>query len=224
MKFNELLIRKVIKGLIVGLFFISTVQAQPKEEPLFGTVSVNFQPYRVTGNLEGCTFVFTAIIKDTAYLKGDVVGVNGAIQVVKRESGVALHLKVGLKNISKGTGFERPHFAYLQFDKSNTANSKQASINGDDGYKLYVYSALEPDVFSVLNGMVSSGTVTLGFNRQKNGMDVLVPLDLTVADSQVVNDEKAIRMHSPVMLRDFSDCYVELLDSMIKKLDEKPTK
>jgi hypothetical protein len=42
---------------------------------------------------------------------------------------------------------------------------------------------------------VTEGNVTIGYNRRKGGADVLVPLDLSVVDSEYTADQRVIRKH-----------------------------
>lgn len=52
-------------------------------------------------------------------------------------------------------------------------------------------------------------------------MDVLVPLDLMVVDSEYTANQKVIRTRSPEAAKGFSDCALKVIDGVIGKLGGK---
>ena len=124
-------------------------------------------------------------------------------------------LKVGLKDITSGSAFERPAFAYLQTATASTAKARQQSVDGDPGYKLFIYRATDSDTMQVLKELMTSPKASIGYNRKTDGIDVLVPLDLTVIDSQYTEDLKVKRSRSPDIVRAFAACAVKILSVVL---------
>jgi len=121
-----------------------------------------------------------------------------------------------LKNISKNTGFERPNFAYLQTANGSTAAARQEAVDGDEGYKLFAYNATESKVQKVLTELVDSRKVTIGYNRNRGGGDVMLPLDLKIVDSEYTAEQKVIRKADPSTVIAFTDCLTTVLDTVKK--------
>ena len=180
-----------MRNLVVGMVLLCTsLISVAADDSIFGTHWVKFQPIQAGGSLKGCQLVFLAVTADRIYLNGNQVAVNGSIVLRGSDKGLGLALKVGLKDMTLGTQFERPAFAYLQTPSASTAKAKQQSFDGEDGYKMFVYSGTDKEILELLRELMDAGKVTIGYNRRKNGMDVLVPLDLTVVDSEYIKNQK----------------------------------
>ncbi len=201
------------------LLVLGTANAQSADDSVFGTHWVRFEPLQVSGELQGCSLVYMAVQADHLYLNGDQVAVNGAISIRTTPGNrLGMVFKVGLKNLSKNTAFERPYFAYLQTTGFSTSKVWQQARDGDPGYKLFVYNATEPTTQKMLLEMMSTGKVTVGYNRKKERADVLVPLDLFVADSEYTADEKVIRKTSPDGLLKFNECFSQVAERSLNKI------
>src|SRR3990172_9783699 len=101
--------------LVVGLMLVCTAPSvTAADDSIFGTHWVKFQPIQVGGALRGCELVFLTVIADRVYLTGNHVAVNGSIVLRGSDKGLGLALKIGLKDMTLGSPFERPAFAYLQ--------------------------------------------------------------------------------------------------------------
>lgn len=201
------------------LLILGTANAQSADDSVFGTHWVRFEPFQVSGELQGCSLVYLAVQADRLYLNGDQVAVNGAIQIRTTPGNrLSLLLKVGLKNLSKNKAFERPNFSYLQTTSFSTNKVRQQSLDGEQGYKLFVYDAIESTTSKMLMEMMDTGKVTIGYNRKKDGADVLVPLDLYVAESVYTADEKVIRKTSPDGLLKFNECLAQVAERQARKI------
>ena len=195
------------------------------DESILGTHWVKFQPVQIAGEIQGCQLTFLTVTKDRVYLSGNDVAVNGSIVLQTTERGLGILLKVGLKDLtSPSATFERPAFAYLQTAAGSTAKSKQQSTDGDPGYKLFVYSATDSDAMKVLTDLITSGKATIGYNRKIGGMDVLVPLDLMVADSDYTKNQKVIRTRSPVEANGFAECTNRVISRVLDDLKKTEKK
>ena len=195
-----------------------TLNALAADESVFGTHWVKFQPVQVAGDLQGCQLTFWTVTADRTYLDGDRVAVNGSIVLGAIDRGLGLMLKVGLKNMTSLSAFEKPAFAYLQTATASTAKSQQRSSDGEPGYKLFVYSVADKDTMNVLMELMTSGKASIGYNRKIGGIDVLVPLDLMVADSEYTQNQKVIRTMSPETTKGFAECTDKIINRVLDKL------
>ena len=209
--------RRLIAGVMLSWVALNATAAMAADESIFGTHWVKFQPIQVGGSLQGCELVFLAVTADRVYLNGNQVVVNGSVVLRGSDKGLGLTLKVGLKDITLRTPFERPAFAYLQTASVSMAKARQQSFDGDEGYKVFVYSATNVTALEMLKELTSNNKIAIGFNRKIGGIDVLVPLDLMVIDSEYTADQKVLRKHSPDSVLGFADCMVKIIDEFLGK-------
>lgn len=207
--------RRTLVGAILTCLAFNALAA---DDSVFGTHWVKFQPIQVAGDIQGCQLTFLAVTADRVYLNGNQVAVNGSIVLRATDRALGLVLKVGLKDItSPSSTFERPAFAYLQTASGSTAKSRQQSDDSDPGYRLFVYSATDNDTMKVLLELMTSGQPSIGYNRNIGGIDVLVPLDLMVADSEYTQNQKVIRTRSPEAAQGFAECAERIISRVLDK-------
>lgn len=204
--------RAIIYTLTLSVCIFTNVYAQ--DDSVFGTVSVKFQPNQVQGETRGCSLVYIAIQADHTYLNGTPIVINGNISMAQFGSRVAIQLKIGVKNLFGDNSFTRPHFAYLQTSNHSTAKVQSRVADGDSGYRLFFYSLSDPLVMSLYEELIDSGKVTIAFNRREKGLDVLVPIDLKVEDSEPV-DGNLKRKISEDAIRGFLKCTVILMEQAL---------
>jgi hypothetical protein len=202
-------LRSVILAFLVST---GTAVAAPEGDSLFGTHWVQFQPVQVRGELRGCELVYLSVVADHAYLEGWQVAVNGSISVRSIGDRLALVLKVGLRSLGLDGPFERPAFAYMQTENWSTAKAVHQIADGEGGYKILMYSLLDNNALQVLSELVGSGHMMIGYNRTADGLDVLVPIDITVVDSLYTDDGKVVRQRSPSVAGGFADCVSDLVN------------
>jgi hypothetical protein len=201
------------------LIVTSSVFGADEERSVFGTHWVKYEPVQVAGELKGCSIVFTTVTADRAYLSGNWVALNGSIglrAVQDGPLGVLLTFKLGLKDLQSDNGFERPFFAYLQTAKGSTAKAPQVTVDGDPGYKLFTYRVVEPAVAALLGDFIETPGVTIGYNRRMDGIDVMVPLDFTVVDSEITPSNEVIRKRSDAVITEWATCVSKLLAAVKK--------
>lgn len=197
--------RKLILVVMLTCVVIRLAHAQ-EDDSIAGTHSVVFYPVQVGGELQGCTLVYKAVQHDSAYLDGSPVVIIGNIGIGQRGANLALTLKVGVKNLMGNGTIVRPNFAYLQAKSYSTARVKQQARDGDEGFRLYAYSLFDSAVLGIYGEILNAGKVTVAFNRRKGGMDVLVPIDLYVADAEYPGGDKVVRKRSSEALDNFTSC------------------
>jgi hypothetical protein len=195
-----------VAALMVCTFDVAYAQ----DDSIYGTVKVTFQPVQSLGETWGCTFAYAAVYPDSVYLKGTPVAIDGNISLLQFGEKLGLQLKVGVKKLAGVGSIKPPNYAYMKSDNYSTEKAKQVIRDGDTGYRLFDYSMDELSVVGVYNEMIESGKVTVAFNRKKDGKDVLVPVDLRVADSKVLKKKKVNREISEKSIHDFADCAAKL--------------
>jgi hypothetical protein len=204
------------------LGLMTTSALAESDDTIFGTYWVKFQPMQAGGELQGCELVYMAVTADFRYRDGYPVAVNGSISISKApNNNLGLMLKVGLKDLAKNSHFERPTFAYLQSVSTSSAKARQESFEGENGYRSFVYSVFDPAINEIITDMIKTNKVTIAYNRRKDGMDVLVPLDLLVVDSEITANKTMIRKRSPEAVGGFSGCVGKVIDDVSKQLSEK---
>jgi hypothetical protein len=83
-----------------------------------------------------------------------------------------------------------------------------ASDVDQPGYRLFVYR-VDESVLKVLTDMMEGREVALGFNRKKDGIDILFPLDIAVESAEFVGTEVR-RKRSAKAIEGFTGCFLEV--------------
>lgn len=192
-----------------------------------GTLEVAFQPMQSAGIRYGCTLVYRTIGRDYANQKGAIVGLVGNIGFMANEkrSNVIVTLKVGIIDglTQSAPKTVAPFFAYLQSPNGTTAKSKFVKFDSDiPGYRNYAYQ-LTDDVLKVYGDIVNGEQLTIGYNRKKGGLDVLVPLDLSVAET-TSSDSGFNRRRSDKMLGEFLACTNDVTTQVQQQLERGTAK
>jgi hypothetical protein len=195
-----------------------------------GTLEITPTEMTSGGKLVGCQLEYGAAFFDNATIQGEPYVIKGSISLIgsNNNTNIAVGLKLGTNRaVSKGDGKvdfipERPYLAYLK------APSGVANIGGyRDKYEadnlpggmFYVYQ-LDVKVLEIIEQMMDKKSVSIVFNRKEGGLDITVPLDLTVAS---VND-RGQRTRSDKPMTAFSSCFntfTGLVTDNIKKQQPK---
>lgn len=208
---------------VAAITAITTTPAQAVDPSIFvGTMGVQFQPMQSAGIREGCTLVYRVVGQDWAYRKGDLISLAGSIVYATNENrtNVGLSLKIGTINAFDNSAKpEPPFFAYIQTPHGTTARSKFVQADGEPGFRLFTFQ-LDGDTVKVLADISTGKPATIGFNRKKDGLDVLSPLDLSVAET-TASDTGLNRRQSNEMFRQFRSCVDELNEQVLKQPEAK---
>jgi hypothetical protein len=184
-----------------------------------GTISVEFHPMQAAGVLGGCTLVYKLAQQDFVYRNGTLISIGGNIAYFtnRNQDMIGLSLKIGtVDSLSKTAKPEAPFYAYIQTPHGTTAKSKMLSTASDtEGAKIFVYDFDEGSM-AVLKDILDGQLITIGFNRHKDGMDVLSNLDLHVADSTVASDGSIKRHRTDAALEKFAICAHDLTTQVQK--------
>lgn len=176
---------------LVGLMCLADCTAAQNYTYLAGTYSVEFYPIQVGGVVHGCTLEYKAMSLDHAYRHGKPVFVIGYIAYMSNFVGdtASLLLKVGTRPFlpePDGNPMTPPYFAYIQTKDATTAKSEFSTDASELGYRTFRYQ-LDMSTAKVIVAITTGEPISLGFNREKNGLDTLVALDLNVEDSESVD-------------------------------------
>jgi hypothetical protein len=206
---------KTLLLLIIGLLFNTGANAG-EYDSLIGTMRVVFRPLSSAGAVYGCELSFETSALDYASRQGNpVLGAGGIVFYGQnfKESGVSI--KLGVADIlDKNHQVEAPYFAYFKTSHGTTADSKYVSHDAEmKGYRLFVPES-NAKTMSVIEDIISGENPTVGFNRVKGGMDVLLPLDLTVSDTVSADNGSLKRVHSQEALNGFRNCMAEVISKL----------
>jgi hypothetical protein len=69
--------------------------------------------------------------------------------------------------------------------------------------------------------LLNSHKVTIGYNRNRGGGDVLLSLDLMIVDSEYTAEQKVIRKSDLSTIMGFTNCVTTVLDTVMKDFDKK---
>ena len=188
---------------------------------LVGTLRVEFSEISVAGKSEGCSLVYTSVFSDSVYRKGQLnVAVGNITFTGANAKIIGFSLKVGVRPFLDSTApFERPNFAYISTSQGSSAKVKQVAVDGDEGFKLFVYSFTDPQFMKVLQGILRNDVLTVGFNRTANGMDQKFEVDLRVEDSAF--DAAAYKRKQSVnSKKQFIECVLPLVNSARSEIKE----
>lgn len=211
-----------VHAVVIGCLSVQlSVALALDNDSIYGTYGVVFQPVQVGGDLQGCSLVYNAVQADFAYLNGEPVVILGNIGFHQYGAKLMLTLKVGVKGLKDNGAIDRPNFAYLQTKSYSTAKVKQQSHEGDEGYRLFAYSLYDAPVMNLFNEMMDSGKVTVAFNRKKDGLDVVVPVDLDVIGAEYPGGDIVVRKRSKETLENFTNCFLTLTEQAKRSLDKK---
>lgn len=175
-----------------------------------GTLLVTPMNQYREGIVDACGFEFKALAFDHVYKGGDPFILMGsfAIRQFNNES-LAIAYKVGTSSWSGGElKPEAPNMAWFKFG-DQIFKSKTISDSEADGYKLYAVG-LNDKFYKILPVISNQQQVVVGFNRLDGGLDVVVPLDLNVRDTNLVKDI-VIRKKDKIVGAEFNKCFGDLL-------------
>lgn len=176
-----------------------------------GTYSVTFQPMTTGGQLKGCSLIYNVMMLDYVYQNGAPVLAIGNITYNQTDQHAGLSLKLGLSNVlASSREVTPPYHAFIKSKNGTTVGAKFVAYDSDvRGYKVFVYQITEGSV-RVLDDLLEGLNPTIGFNRNKNGVDATFQIDLMVEDTKQVGDGKLQRKRSSAAIDGFVGCFSEL--------------
>jgi hypothetical protein len=175
-----------------------------------GTISSSAEPIFKGGRLTGCSVNFETLVKDFTYKAGDYSRVGGSFNFVTSKNKLGILLKVVVNDFDPPTYKPVPNPPVSAFFVFGNATSLPYLTNGSlgtdtPGAIVAVYDAVK--TFPMLLKSVSAGTITVGSARTIGGMDMQVPIDLSIEDT----DDNGTKKRSNKSANGFVECTSDLL-------------
>ncbi|SFI37272.1 hypothetical protein SAMN05428978_100778 [Nitrosomonas sp. Nm34] len=191
------------------------VHAQNYEQ-FVGTLRAGFRQISYSGKLQGCEINFETSTQDFAYRAGKPIIAVGSIALYIEPFGMML--KLGVADVLNSNIVEAPYYAFIKTSNGTTAGSIYESHEADNkGYRLFV-PQINNTTLAVIIDIVSGENPTIGFNRSKNGMDVLLPIDLAVKDTSIGGNGSLKHTYSQDTINEFRKCVYDIFSM----LEESP--
>jgi hypothetical protein len=197
-----------MKRILFALLLFSSFATSAKEN-VSGTYEITFFPVSSQGNPTGCYLGYRAIKETNVYESGAVYAVVGNIGILIADDrkGIIGSLKIlvnkmDIKNNKPIFTPKKPYFAYLQTQNGANTTAKsfiRSSDTEQPGGIISVFN-LDENFVKVFGQMTETDKVSVVFNLVKNGMDIVVPLDLKIKDTdsrgkKIYDDEAVNNFH-----------------------------
>ena len=208
--------RRTIVLFLLSLMSFAT-NAQPSEEMaslerrMEGTIYVVPHRESADGVLTACGLEFGAMKRDFSTKMGAPVKIIGSFYFrLHAKAGLAYMLKLGVFDRSDGANGTAPSNAFVRAPNGNAPKKALRQEAENKGFALFV-GALDKDVAAAYAGIVEKKQLVVGFNRQPGQQDVTFNLDLTVTDTEVMQDGNIVRKKSDEPTSQFMDCSAALM-------------
>ena len=182
---------------------------------MVGTLSVRAEPMLTSGKLQGCSIVFNALTTDWKYRNGAYLKIDGSVVISISETGAGAMLKVVANEVVTAANGSltfapsAPTRAYLVGDgyKTNADTLHKSGASDTPGGMISIFEMF-PTADIVAQAMVDK-KLTIAFNQKGGGSDLILPLDLNVADI----DANGNRKLGSTASTEFLDCMQVLLQA-----------
>jgi hypothetical protein len=205
--------RKLLIAVLPWLLLTTGGQAvgQTISTTMLGTLNATAHSDFTNGKLSACSIQFGVLTRDWKYKAGGFITITGSFGLMEVKDKVATVLKVVLHDVDpRDMKFipSPPASAYFVSDNLTTSKQHQVeSYNSDTPGALFTIFQLQP-TFSFITKGLKKDQVTIAFNRKADGMDIQVPIDVTVEDTS--NDGS--RRRSTKAKEEFAQCALSLLE------------
>ena len=108
---------------------------------------------------------------------------------------------------------EPPTFGFLKNNKLNSSKSLINQTTSDTPGGWFGVFELDTNFLNILDAMTKTNKVSIMFNRRNEGLDIEVPLDLTVAETK--GDGK--RVFSTIAIDTFRKCSIFMVEDWVKR-------
>lgn len=203
------------------LFVFQSQYAVAENNPLLGTLETRFRELSHAGNLTGCELSFETIAQDYAYKNGTEIMGIGSISLNFIDNKLGVMLKLGtleveqFMNENSKKEITAPNYIFLKSKNFNSANQPYVIVESQSiGFKILVLKDYVESL-KLIDGIIQQGNFSVGFNSTPNGMDVLLPIDVTVKET-IMNDGSFKRVHSDDTLSNFAMCAATLGNKVLK--------
>ena len=212
----------MIKKLVMACVIILSASASA-EVPI-GTISAKGYPVTNGAELTGCSIEFNNTHSDRVYVPSKLIGVYGSITLTASERGAVYGLKVVVQDITMGPSGvtlipNAPYDINLASSSGiSTYDIKKTQVESTTpGGKFAVLPFVDKKIEKMMEEIAATQKAIILFNREKGGMDVRVPVDFTVSDTN--SDGKPVRNNSA--MQDYMKCQLQLFAKVREELRGK---
>jgi len=198
--------------LLAGVLVLAPAVASDRDgDSMYGTHRIAYERVQSHG-FDGCLLRFLAVRAEDVTRDAKMVAIEGHIVAIRTQRGVPmLGLKIALKDVAPNAARMRPQSAHLRTTHWSTENRGIGSGELQDDFALFVASLRDRSNAKLLHEMVEEAKVVIVFRRTAATPQVLVPLDLTVANAEPIPGGTYRRERSAVPLEQFRACLREIL-------------
>jgi hypothetical protein len=175
-----------------------------------GTIETKAKSQFADGELVNCMIQFTALAQDSIYRRGQPIKISGLFGIMYPQNKPGIILKLTVNDIDPITLKEIPATPDSAYLISGLKSSKQyliakqpPNVPGDIFVIFNIDGALE-----IVSDALSNKNITIAFNREPRGLDVQVPIDLTIEETSDTGDRK----RSSKTIDEFLSCASKLLE------------
>lgn len=201
------------------LFFIpsqtlAASSAASLYEKMLGTISTSTEPTFANGNLEGCSVVYSVLMRDGSDKIGRFLKVFGNFSLMSMKGQIGLTLKVVVNELSLENGSASPltpSDAYFVWPDFTT--SKNAFVNGTPSDTPGSYFAIyQPTQIEKLLAAMEKSKVTVAYRLKEDAIDQKFSVNLDVLDTNANGQ----RVHDQRAINDFYQCASKLIEPSAK--------
>jgi hypothetical protein len=183
--------KSILRILIIGSFSLGTVSSANAFED-YDTVTYATQniPVFTNGELSGCTLNFSVFKVDTIYFGGDLVQINGSVNLFLSDDRAGAPeffyaLKLGVKRPSDAV-FTPPSSAFLVSDNhSNKEDFIAATAGETSGFRLFKFDAGDATIKVMKETILSEGTIRFAYTMGEGKMASIAPISLAMQQLDV---------------------------------------
>lgn len=205
-------------GALAAAFGSAIALAQPTKleiemsEMLKGTLHVIPHRESADGVQQACGLEFSALTRDFSTKQGAPLKIVGSYYLRKANTGEIFQaLKLGLYDGLAWDSPSAPNNAFVRAPGGLQPPRWIRSESETPGYALFL-GRMDDAFMQTFASIADKETIEVGFNRVPGQQDVIVPLDLTVSETTVI-DDKAVRKRDKAMVASFMKCSAELAGS-----------
>lgn len=208
-----------MKSLLIAsalLLIPSFAQAQSGADRTNMTLSTSASPLTAGGRMFGCTLVFTVVAQDFAYRDGGLVSIDGSMSasLTKLPNGMP-SLRTSLKMLPSDAVDDNGAIAKEPFipesiwylDAEGLPNSASIMSSIESGGGRFAIFQFDEAWASIQEKVNAEKSLVVAYNRQPGGLDVHVPIDLTV-----IKDDGESVQRGDKTIKDWAACNLKLLN------------
>jgi hypothetical protein len=183
---------RIFLAIVACVAMQSNTNAQQSSSPLMavmqvmeGTTSATYLPQFANGKLTACLIEFGALVRDNSARVGQYSRVGGSFGFMSAEGTIAPVMKVIVHDVNLATGNlipAPPRAAYVAYGTGTNVNEVAGTNPSDTPGAVFVVFKQGKTTEVFMNAIVDQ-KIRILFNRNGNGMDIPVNIDLSVEDT-----------------------------------------